>query len=272
MQSLSRAVSSLAAITVLALAGVATPSAHAAAAGTGYAALGDSYSSGVGAGAYIDGSGDCKRSNNAYPVLWNKAHPAADFAFAACSGATTGDVLANQLSVLNDTTSLVTISIGGNDVGFPDIIKTCVLGGDKECADAVAKGETYARDTLPAALDDTYARIREHAPSADLVVLGYPRLFELGGCFLGLSESKRKVLNGASDTLTGIISGRAAAAGGRFADVRDEFAGHGVCASDAWLHGVTLPVGDSYHPTDAGHSKGYLPALTETAGRVRAGA
>lgn len=268
MQPLSRVVASIAAATVFSLVGVATPSAHAATPAGGYVALGDSYSAGVGADAYIRDSGDCRRSDNAYPVLWNKAHPAADFAFVACSGATTRDVLADQLSVLNDTTSLVTISIGGNDVGFPDIMTTCVLGDDRECADAVAEGETYARDTLPLALDETYGRIRDRAPAAELVVLGYPHLFEPGSCFLGLSENKRKVLNGASDTLAGVIADRVAATGGRFADVRDEFAGHGVCARREWLHGVTWPLGDSYHPTKTGQSKGYLPALTATAGRV----
>ena len=40
----------------------------------GYVALGDSYSSGVGAGSYDDASGDCRRSNVAYPVLWANAN------------------------------------------------------------------------------------------------------------------------------------------------------------------------------------------------------
>src|SRR5690348_5369752 len=49
-----------------ALTGAATAQARTAAA-TGYVALGDSYSSGVGAGSYISSSGDCKRSTKAYP-------------------------------------------------------------------------------------------------------------------------------------------------------------------------------------------------------------
>ena len=59
----------------------------------GYVALGDSYSSGVGAGSYDSSSGDCKRSTKAYPYLWAAAHAPSSFAFTACSGARTGDVL-----------------------------------------------------------------------------------------------------------------------------------------------------------------------------------
>ncbi|NEE11464.1 lipase, partial [Streptomyces sp. SID7499] len=62
--------------------------ADSAAAG-GYVALGDSYSSGVGAGSYLSDSGDCRRSTKAYPYLWQAANSPASFDFVACSGATT---------------------------------------------------------------------------------------------------------------------------------------------------------------------------------------
>ncbi|NUK97289.1 lipase, partial [Streptomyces lunaelactis] len=45
-----------------------------AAADFGYVALGDSYSSGVGAGNYDSASGNCKRTTRAYPALWAAAH------------------------------------------------------------------------------------------------------------------------------------------------------------------------------------------------------
>ncbi|MBR7679350.1 lipase, partial [Streptomyces daliensis] len=83
-------------------------------------ALGDSYSSGVGAGDYDPDSGDCKRSANAYPQLWSAANAPSSFDFVACSGATTDDVLSGQLDALSDATGVVSISIGGNDVGFAD--------------------------------------------------------------------------------------------------------------------------------------------------------
>ena len=92
-----------------------------------YVALGDSYSSGVGAGSYISASGSCDRSTNAYSQLWvNSRHPAG-YVSVACSGATTQDVLNSQISALSSGTTLVSITIGGNDVGFSSVMKTCVL-------------------------------------------------------------------------------------------------------------------------------------------------
>ncbi len=58
-----------------------------------YVALGDSYSSGVGAGDYLSSSGSCDRSADAYPEQWAAANSPATFISVACSGATTADVL-----------------------------------------------------------------------------------------------------------------------------------------------------------------------------------
>ena len=57
----------------------------------GYVALGDSYSSGVGAGDYTSSSGSCDQSTNAYGQLWANANSPSSFSFEACSGATTSD-------------------------------------------------------------------------------------------------------------------------------------------------------------------------------------
>src|ERR1700733_3409699 len=108
-----------------------------------YVALGDSYSSGVGAGST---SGSCGQSPNAYPALWEEANSPAAFPFPACSGATTGDVISSQLSSLNSSTTLVSITIGGNDVGFTSIMETCVLGSTSSCESAVSAAESYANN------------------------------------------------------------------------------------------------------------------------------
>src|SRR4051812_3355519 len=126
-------VSSLLLAAGLALTGATTAQASQLAATGGYVALGDSYSSGVGAGSYISSSGDCKRSTKAHPYLWAAAHSPSSFDFTACSGARTGDVLANQLTPLSATTALVSVSIGGNDAGFADVMTTCVLQSDSSC-------------------------------------------------------------------------------------------------------------------------------------------
>src|SRR5690349_4230487 len=97
-----------------------------------YVALGDSYSSGTGAGSY-GSSGSCKRSANAYAQLWANANAPSSFVFVACSGAVTTDVINNQVGALTADTSLVTISIGGNDAGFADVMTDCNLGSDSDC-------------------------------------------------------------------------------------------------------------------------------------------
>ncbi|MBV2356206.1 SGNH/GDSL hydrolase family protein [Streptomyces sp. J2-1] len=253
--------SSLVAATALAFTGAAAAQASTTATG-GYVALGDSYSSGVGAGSYISSSGDCDRSTKAYPYLWNAAHSPASFSFLACSGATTDTVLANQLGTLNSSTSLVSITIGGNDAGFADVMTTCVTSSDSTCISKINTARAYVGSTLPGKLNAVYGAIRSKAPNARVVVIGYPRFYLLGQSCLGLSEAKRTAINDASDYMDTTIQGRAAAYGYAFGDVRNTFSGHQICSSDSWLHSVNwLNIGESYHPTAAGHSGGYLPVL-----------
>jgi hypothetical protein len=77
---------------------------------------------------------------------------------------------------------------------------------------------------------------------------------------------KRRALNGGAQVLDDLIRERAQAAGFVWSDVRDEFAGHGICASGAYLNGLTIvPPQNSFHPNAAGYRNGYLPALSEKA-------
>ena len=89
-----------AAVPILVLA-VLAPAQASAQSAVAYVALGDSYSSGVGAGSYIGSSGSCDRSTNSYPALWDAANQPASYVSEACSGATTATVLSSQLSALS---------------------------------------------------------------------------------------------------------------------------------------------------------------------------
>ncbi|MFF3764280.1 SGNH/GDSL hydrolase family protein [Streptomyces sp. NPDC001922] len=231
-----------------------------------YVALGDSYSSGVGAGSYDSSSGNCKRSTKSYPALWAAAHAPASFSFTACSGARTGDVLSGQLAPLNSATGLVSISVGGNDAGFADVMTTCVLNSESTCLQRVRQARQYVATTLPGKLDQVYSAIRGKAPAARVVVLGYPRLYKINGsCIAGLSENERTALNAASDDLNAATAKRAADHGFTFGDVTGTFSGHQICSSDSWIHSVTLPIDNSYHPKAAGQSGGYLPVFSSAA-------
>jgi hypothetical protein len=250
----------------LVLTGTASAQAAPSAASGGYVALGDSYSSGVGAGSYISSSGDCDRSTKAYPYLWNAAHSPSSFAFTACSGARTDDVLANQLGPLNSATSLVSITIGGNDAGFADVMTTCVLNSDSTCLSRIDTAMAYVDSTLPGKLDNLYSVISSKAPYAHVVVIGYPRFYVLGQFCIGLSDTKRAAIDNAADHLDATIAKVAADHGFTFGDVRTTFAGHEICSGSSWLHSVNwLNIGESYHPTADGHSGGYLPVLTDAA-------
>ncbi len=240
--------------------------APAQAAGPAYVALGDSYAAGNGAGNYISSSGDCHRSNSAYPALWASAHSPSSFTFAACSGAVTTDVINNQLSALNSSTGLVSLTVGGDDAGFSDVITTCVTGSDDTCVSRVNTAESYITNTLPARLDAVYNAVHSKAPSAKVVVLDYPHLYKLNTLCLGLSSTKHNKLNEAADLIDSVISARASAHGFTFGDVRTTFSGHELCSGDDYLHSLVIsPTWESYHPTATGHSKGYLPVLTTDA-------
>jgi GDSL-like lipase/acylhydrolase family protein len=250
------AVSALALTCALALAGAGP----AQSAGPVYAALGDSYSAGLGAGAYDSSSGGCRRSADAYPALWAAAHHAASFTFAACAGAMTTDVAGKQLGHVHSATSLVSVTVGGNDASFADVMSTCVLHSQATCLSRVAQARSYVDKTLPGRLDAAYAAIRVRAPHARVVVVGYPRFYEVpGACLLGLDDTSRDAIDRAIDDLDGVIAKRAADHGFAFADVRPAFTGHELCSGSPWLHGVSLPLEESYHPTAAGQRDGYLP-------------
>lgn len=227
-----------------------------------YVALGDSYSSGVGTRDYFPASGSCLRGPKAYPQLWADEHHPATFTFTACSGATTDDVNSNQIGSLGTDTTLVTISIGGNDVGFTSVLTQCLQSTDSTCENAVHDSEIKVRDALPAKLDHTYTKIRAAAPLAKVVVVGYPRLNTLGPCDIpDYTDAKRASLNAGADVLAAAISREAAAAGFTYADPRQEFKGHGVCSTSPWINAPTTPSQESFHPNVTGHADGYLPTV-----------
>jgi lysophospholipase L1-like esterase len=231
-----------------------------------YVALGDSYSSGDGAGNYSDGS--CLESANAYPVLWHNAH-GGSFVNETCAGATTSDVISNELGPLSASTTLVSITIGGNDVGFASVMETCVLGSDSSCINALNQAEQQAQSILPGALDTVLSDIASRAPNAKIVVLDYPQFYDLSkssGC-IGLSTTKRTHIDAGAGVLDSLISQAASRKGDTFVEANHFFAGHQICDSGSYLISVDLfNLGDSYHPNASGQLHGYLPALDSVTG------
>jgi lysophospholipase L1-like esterase len=235
-----------------------------------YVALGDSYSSGLGAGSYISSSGSCDRSTRAYPEQWAGVNAPGSFVSVACAGATTADVTGSQVSALRPGTTLVSLTIGGNDAGFSGVMETCVLGSTSSCLNAVSKAEATINGPLLGLLVNTLQTIRSRAPAAKIVLLGYPELYDLSrsSTCIGLSTRDRTALNGGADELDGVLSTAAGRVGGvTFADVRHQFATHEICDSGSWLNSVDIfALSSSYHPNANGQILGYLPVFTAAAG------
>ncbi|MYW45254.1 SGNH/GDSL hydrolase family protein [Streptomyces sp. SID161] len=174
----------------------ARPAGHGSA--TAYAALGDSYTSGPGIPAQVDAA--CARSDHNYPSLVAARRGTTAFTDVSCAGATTAEMWQAQggrppqLDALDRHTDLVTVQIGGNDVGFGTIIATCArlavqdpagnpcersyraLGHDRLAVDIARTAPKVGR---------VLRAVRARAPHARVLVVGYPDLLpdDGSGCF-----------------------------------------------------------------------------------------
>lgn len=221
-----------------------------------YDALGDSYASGYGVPPY----GECGRSRSAYPVQVDGRMRIALDDFAACAGATTADLLSEQLDALDEDTDLVTITVGGNDIGWSTAVVSCLAGSDDQCAGALDLTRQRIVSQLPGLLESAYAQVAARAPNAQVVVTGYPRLFSPEhGPFLGASTAEQEALNDGADLLNEVIAEAAAGHGFGFVDVTDRFRGHGVNAPRPWILGPSDP--GAFHPDTAGY-RAYTAAVT----------
>lgn len=253
MSVLTRA-SALTAILAAATIALATP---AEAAAPAYTALGDSYSSGVGTRQYYSDGTNCKRSPYAYPVI-DAGRLGATLTFAACAGAKIPGIISGQLGSLNATTRYVTVTAGGNDLGWSSVIIQCAKPWPYTCWGHIDRAESYIRNTLPGQLDQLYRAIKAKAPNARIVAVGYPRLFNGEECnaIARISPGEQSRLNRAADLLAETTKARAVANGLAFVDARGPYTGHAVCDDVEWINGTSWPLGESYHPNRSGQ-RGY---------------
>ncbi|MGK5637577.1 GDSL-type esterase/lipase family protein [Streptomyces sp. URMC 126] len=268
-------------------------------------ALGDSYSSGEGAsvsggGDYypetdVDGKKGspwrdaCHRSRYAWSRQASFADSgksigeradeldqSMDYHLLACSGAKTSNVLPGgkpqygelpQLDqgYLDDSTTLVTMSIGGNDADFSKVFKTCLIGTPVNCADNTrSDGKTnraaereLIHDTVRPAIATTLKKIHELAPNARIVLMGYPPLISgdskclhwtpptgpLGGEF-DINADEAKWLNEVAVDLAEQMDGAAkdafqqSGAPVYFSNPAKFFQGKGICGNPETIHGI----------------------------------
>ena len=229
-----------------------------------YDALGDSYASGYGVPPY----GACGRSQSAYAVQLDGRQRIALDDFVACAGATTTSMVSGgQLGALDADTDLVTLTVGGNDIGWSQAVTACLGGTDAQCAGTVALVRSRITTALPGLLDAVYAQIAAAAPNAHVVVTGYPRLFSPEyGAYLGASTAEQAALNDGADLLNSTIAAAVARHGFQFVDVTKRFVGHGVNSPYAWILGPFDP--GAFHPTADGYET-YTAAVNSALGPVK---
>lgn len=268
-----------------------------------YVALGDSYSAGEGVAPYQTGTAKttrpvnvCHRSTRAYPrLLANRPNVSSSLAHWACSGAIVSDFYARQaktvygggqwregpqLKRISSAARLVTLTIGGNDAGFADVLsdcaypkpgkKNCRLRLDRDLRGAIKKLETGQRAfCLPKiaglpracspsapALHTLYRDIQRSAPNAQVLVLGYPQLFPQdpkSSCSItgNIAKVPRIAvddmlwLNDMAIVLNRAIrrevkKARAAGVAVRFVDTERAFLRHGVCTRTPWINAARV--------------------------------
>lgn len=243
----------------------------------------------------------CHRSYTAYPeLLVADSFVQGDFASWACSGSLIEDLSAAAPSQeeapwddplltspdgsisLNDPKSaidrvaaadpdLVTIGVGGNDMGFAPVLGDCVKNVLVESCFEKHHAEMSTRlDALRAegAWRKLFAQVRAAAPHARVAALGYAHFYnETSGYSLcpeaGIRRSDQFWINYVIKQLDDAIRSEAAAAGVQYIDVYDASAGHELCqgpVSERYMNGVMINALDSsyawpetYHPTAYGH-------------------
>ena len=309
-----------------------------------WVALGDSYSSGEGAGAYeIDRNGDsdffdpgedtdfrfceeegqfgcqswdqnlCHRSRRAYPHLATYSSLRAT-SFHACSGATVTNLLSStgggngrrhdgspysptddrpQLDHGDATSAdMVTLTIGGNDTGFAEILYACYFATDcrnEQVGSTFTQEErirNWIRSGVRARVNSVLGEVCDSNPHATIYLLGYPKLFPADGPAAGCTNdyfngedelfswpaNEQAWLNRVADQLNAVLGEEAEKRGAYFVDVDalGFFRGHEICGTrgtfftipqdflELWsdVTQVTL-----FHPSAVGQLLGYRRAL-----------
>jgi hypothetical protein len=276
-----------------------------------YLAMGDSYISGEGAYSYVDGTdtdlNHCHLSQKSYPYLISSQLNFDSFHSVACSGATTNDIVnggdsyrgqaqekiewgersasekngsienfnvgvANQLRFVQQyRPGVVTISISGNDIGFSNILKTCVVASYTCYNNYEDRLELIHQinNKFPTIVQ-TYQKIKDASPDAKIYAIGYPQVAFVGGdcaANVHLSVDEISFAQQLIAYLDQVIQLASAKAGIAYVDTQNALLGHRLCetkSSKVAVNGLTAGndkpsilhgpmASESYHPNQLGH-------------------
>ncbi|MFG3009999.1 SGNH/GDSL hydrolase family protein [Streptomyces cinerochromogenes] len=240
----------------LVAAGTAPATAHPGGPGrtTAYVALGDSYTSGPGIPAQVDAA--CGRSDHNYPSLVAARRQVSAFTDVSCGGATTTEMWQAQgthppqLDAVDRHTDLVTLQIGGNDIGFGTIIGTCARLAAQDPAGNPCERSYRAtgHDELTLAVartapkvDRVLRAVRARAPHARVVVVGYPDLLpdDGSGCSpqVPFAQGDFPYLRDTEKRLNLMLRLVAAVNRAEYVDTYGPTVGHDMCKApaDRWI-------------------------------------
>ena len=242
----------------------------------------------------------CHRSTDAYGQHVAKDYGFDDrFQFRACSGAVINDFTTPrdeqnpdkpysgndgedaQEDYVDDKTTLITFSIGGNDAAFADTLKGCIEAGLNpfdSCSDDDERDHTDKLiDDVGPRLTALLLEMRKKAPNARILVVGYPRFFSNhpDRVFDGtqIDKGDQKWINSETRHMDDVMAQAVKDAGGfgagfEFVDVYDVFDGCEIGKDNSCMHnldngfgGGKLVSNGSYHPNDRGQAK--LAAMVE---------
>jgi lysophospholipase L1-like esterase len=245
-----------------------------------YVALGDSYTAAPLVLTPVGTPAGCLRSDHNYPSLVARALGVRAFHDVSCSAAVTADMTAPQSVALGTNppqfdglrrdTRLVTVGIGGNDVGLVEAATTCAQLGltaptGTACRSHFAGGYGGA-DRLVARIAATGPKIaavlrgiRTRSPQARIVLVGYPDVLPRtgDGCYplVPLSPDDVRYFDGLIVQTNAMLAAQAAANDAEFADTYADSAGHDVCTlpGTRWFEGL-VPTAPAFplHPNALG--------------------
>lgn len=239
-----------------------------------YVALGDSYTASPLTGTNAGPPPGCLRSVNNYPHL-TAATLHATLRDVSCIGATTKELATvqqtdagtnpAQYSALTPGTRLVTIGIGGNDIGFSEILRSCLSATPfgSPCQERYTEGGTdelrQRISALGSKLTRVLAEVHRRSPDARVALVGYPAVLpDTGpGCFPAVPITPGDVayLRGVLAELNSRIQRSADAGDATFVDTYRPTVGHDFCQvpSQKWVEGLipTAPAAP-VHPNAQG--------------------
>lgn len=288
-----------------------------------YIALGDSYISGEGAYNYQPGTdtsnNGCHLSLDSYPLLIGKTLNFNSYHSIACSGAVINDIIdgsgnypgqlknkifqqrivpedlraikvsffpghINQMQFVSQyRPKVITISIGGNDIGFTNILKRCLAPG--VCYSSYEDRLELIRQInrkFPI-FSNTYSLLKSQAaPDTKIFVIGYPQIANPNGsCGLNVHLTGEELVFAQQliGYLNGVIKAAADKSGVAYIDTQSAMDGHKLCEGkpgEVAVNGLSAgndfpaalggPIGkESFHPNELGHKlmKDYVLQYSE---------